>query len=160
MSDLSDKIREWCRSALPDGCGDDQIAELEDHLHCEIERLQGEGLEENAAFDKATKRLGEAKTIMNEYSKNQSFAARLCALDRRLSRAENIHNPAIRKLAGRLIVGQSILWAAAMLATALLTRGSENAGYLVTVVFVPLWFVSYMLINTTLKSIDDRKVQG
>jgi hypothetical protein len=156
MFDLKDEVREWCRSALPDGCGDDQLAELEDHLHCEIERLQGEGLDQAAAFDRATKRLGEAKTIMNEYSKNQSFAARLCALDRRLSGAENIRNPAVRKLAGRLVLGHSILWAVAMLATALLTRGADNAGYLVTVVFVPLWFASYMLINTTLKSVDDR----
>ena len=155
MFDLNKEIRAWCRSALPDGCGDDQLAELEDHLHCEIERLQGEGLDETTAFDRATKRLGEARILMNEYSKNQSFVARLCALDRRLSGAENIRNPAVKKLAGRLVVGQSILWAAAMLATALLTRGSENAGYLVTVVFVPLWFASYLLINTTLKSADD-----
>ena len=155
--DLQAEVRAWCRSALPDGCHDEAVAELEDHLHCEIERLQQEGHEPSEAFSKATQRLGKARDIMTEYGKNQSFVARLCALDRRLSGVERIEDPVLRRKSSRLIVGHAILWAAAMLASALLVQDSENAGYLVTLVFIPMWFMSFLMINQAFVSIAGRR---
>ena len=154
MFDLKQQVRDWCRAAVPETCGDEaQLAELEDHLYCEIERLEGTGLSQSDAFAQATKRMGEARMLTNEYAKNQTFAARLCALDRRLSGVDRIEDPKLKKKASRLLIGNSLLWAAAMIATALLSRDSANAGYLVPGVFVPLWFGSFLLINTTLASI-------
>lgn len=155
MFDLKQQVNDWCRSAIPETCGDEaQLAELEDHLYCEIERLERAGLSQAEAFARATTQMGEARMITNEYVKNQTFAGRLCALDRRLSGIDRIADLTLKKKASRLLIGNSLLWAAAMIATALLAGDSANAGYLVPVVFIPLWFGSFLLINTTMGSLD------
>lgn len=154
MIDLQQEVSAWCRSILPEGCdSQEQLAELEDHLMCEIERLEETGLPRQEAFEQATRRMGKASMIMNEYSKNQSFVARLCALDRKLSGAERLTDPKLRKTARRLLVGNSLLWAAAMIATALLSSEADDAGRLVPLVFVPLWFASFALINSTMSAL-------
>jgi len=150
MFDLQREVSAWCRSIQPEGCdSEEQLAELEGHLMCEIERLEKTGVPRQQAFEQATRRMGEARTIMTEYSKNQSFVARLCALDRKLSGAERLTDPKLRKTAKRLLLGNSLLWTAAMIATALLSSEPEDAGRLVPLVFVPLWFASFALINST-----------
>jgi len=154
MFDLQREVSAWCRSILPEGCDNrEQLAELEDHLMCEIERLEKTGLPQQEAFEQATRRMGEARMIMTEYSKNQSFVARLCALDRKLSGAEQLADPKLRRTARRLLVGNSLLWAAAMLATALLSSEPDDVGRLVPLVFVPLWFASFALINSTMSAL-------
>lgn len=158
MFELEREIQNWCESALPDDCGTDpeRLAELADHLHCEIERLEGQGMPTQKAFEQATQRLGKAKEIMMEYSKNQSFIARLCALDRRLGSVETLSNPLVKKAASRLTLGNAILWAAAMIASALLVGDAEKVGYLVPLVFVPLWIGSTLVINGTMSALERR----
>jgi hypothetical protein len=154
MFQLEKEVRAWCSSILPDDCGqDERQEELEDHLHSEIERLQTEGLSQEQAFTTATHRLGEAKMLLSEYSKNRSFVSRLCALDRRMAGPDTIPDPSLRKKAGRLVIGHAILWAAAMLATAFLFKDQKTVTTLVTMVLTPLWFVSYLLISSTFRSL-------
>jgi hypothetical protein len=153
MFQLDEEVRAWCSSILPDDCAqDERLEELEDHLYSEIERLEAEGASQQQAFVAATEKLGEAKMLMSEYSKNRSFVSRLCALDRRLSGSGTISSPSLRKKANRLIIGHAILWAAAMLATAFLLRDAEPVNNVIVLVMVPLWFASYMQINATFRS--------
>jgi len=154
MFQLDREVRAWCSSILPDDCSqDERLDELEDHLYSEIERLQAEGLSEEQAFTTATNQLGEANMLMSEFSKNRSFVSRLCALDRQLSGTGTIKSSSLRKTANRLIIGHAILWAAAMLATALLMRDSEAMTSVLTLVMVPLWFASFLLINGAIRSL-------
>ena len=86
MFQLDREVTAWCSSILPDDCSrNERVDELEDHLYSEIEGLQAEGLTEEQAFTTATQRLGEARMLLSEFSKNQTFISRLCALDRRLT---------------------------------------------------------------------------
>jgi len=128
MFDLDREVKAWCSGILPDDCAQsDKRQELEDHLYSEIARLETRGLSQEQAFTTATDRMGEAKMLMSEYSKNRSFVSRLCALDRRLSGTGALTSPSLRKKANRLLIGHAILWAAAMLATAFVLRQSEAA---------------------------------
>jgi hypothetical protein len=96
-------------------------AELKDHLLCAIERLEEAGLPREEAFRRATAALeGTADS---------------------LSGAEH----ALRR--GRL--AHSILWAALILATALLfARSDDRDGFttLLLLVLVPIWFAADRLV--------------
>jgi len=154
MFQTDKEVREWCASIVPDDCSpDEHLDELEDHLLSEIERLQATGLDEEQAFKTAIKRMGEAKMLMSEYSKNRSFVSRLCALDRKLSGSGDITDPVLRKQANRLILGHAILWAAALVASTVLLVDSENVNEMSTLVMIPLWFASYMLITNSFKAL-------
>jgi len=154
MFQTEKEVRAWCASIVPDDCGQDRhLDELEDHLLSEIERLRATGLGEEQAFNAAIKRMGEAKMLMSEYSKNRSFVSRLCALDRKLSGTGMITDPTLRKQAKRLILGHAILWAAALVACTVLFLDSENVNTMSTLVIIPLWFASYLLITNTFKAL-------
>ncbi len=157
MFQLEESVRKWCATNLPEDCRQgERFDELEDHLRCEVERLQRAGLDQERAFVAATGRMGEAKMLMSEFAKDRSFVSRLCALDRRLSDCGNTQDPALRKMVNRLTIGHAILWAAAMIATALLLRGTENAGMMPILVMVPLWFASFMLLTGATRSLGRR----
>jgi len=154
MSEIEKRVREWCTSIVPDGCVQDgHLEELEDHLLSEIERLQATGLDQEQAYTTAIERMGEAKMLMSEYSKNRSFVARLCELDRKLSGTDAITDPTLRKQARRLILGHAILWAAGLIACTILVLDAENVNTMATLVFIPLWFASYLLITNTFNAL-------
>lgn len=155
MNQLDEHVKAWCTSVLPDDCGhDDRVEELEDHLLSEIARLEAEGLSQHQAFTRATRTLGEANMLISEFSKNRTFLSRLCALDRRLTGIDTRTRPALRKQAGRLLIGHAILWAAAILATSLMVEDGDVMGTLIAVVYIPLWFASFMLITGAFRSMQ------
>lgn len=154
MFQLEREVRAWCASILPgDFAQDENLAELADHLTSAIEDLQETGLTEEQAFATATRRMGETKMLMTEYSKNRSFVSRLCELDRKLSGTGTITDPKLRKLANRLILGHAVLWAAALIAATVLLEDAENAHTWSTLVMVPLWFASFLLITGSFRSL-------
>jgi hypothetical protein len=133
---------------------EEHLDELKDHLLSEIERLQATGMDQGEAFEAATTRLGEAHMLMSEYSKNRSFISRLCALDRRMSGTALITDSAARKHVKRLILGHAILWATGLVACTVLMLDAENVTPMATLVFVPLWFASYLLITNSFKALQ------
>ncbi len=157
MFQLDQEVRAWCAAIVPaDSAQNENLAELEDHLLSEIEGLQATGLSEEQAFATATERMGETKMLMTEYSKNRSFISRLCELDRKLSGTGTITDPTLRKQANRLILGHAILWAAALIAAAIMLEDAENMNTMTTLVMIPLWFASYLLITSAFNAL--RKV--
>lgn len=70
MFDLKRAVSDWVDELRrgPD-CGADDVAELESHLHEEIDSLQGKGLSEEEAFLIASRRIGPPTQLRDEYAK-------------------------------------------------------------------------------------------
>ena len=73
MFNLEKEIDLWCHSIRMSGWNRaSQIAELKDHLYCEIEQFSKDGLSDEEAFKAATARLGDVTELSREHSKNRS----------------------------------------------------------------------------------------
>ncbi len=68
--DLNEAIRRWQQkfSASP-SFGADNLEELASHLRASVQRLKATGLSEEAAFQIATRRLGERRALEQEFAK-------------------------------------------------------------------------------------------
>lgn len=112
--DLEKAAQDWSRSRQARGCnGSMSRDELVDHLLCETERLTSEqNMTQEAAFEAAKTSL----ININPANPNQKKA----------------------------VIANAVIWAVLMLATAIVFVGSTNdkANFLITVIFVPLWWVS------------------
>jgi hypothetical protein len=119
MFDAEKAAREWTRSQQAMGCsGDMSRDEMTDHLLCEVERLTGEGMSEEAAFERAKAGL------------------------------TGINPPNLRQK--KAVVANALIWAALMLASALVLSGStedNTANFLLITVFIPLWWASDLMVK-------------
>lgn len=151
MFDLDREVNAWCESVHAGRCrAGPSIEELADHLHCEIERLQGKGYSAERAFEQATARLGDTGALDREFDKNRSWLSRayhaLGLAPERMTREER-----------RMRMVNSFIWAALILASALIFKGitadtSASYGYLLTAVFIPLWFAADQLLLRVMRS--------
>lgn len=72
MFDLDQAVHRYCSSVSTSWFRRSaQIAELEDHLYCEIERLVVGGASPERAFVQATSKLGETAELQREFGKNR-----------------------------------------------------------------------------------------
>lgn len=70
MFNLNKAIAEWSQNLARGGtCRRSDITELEGHLREEVEHLKGSGLTEEEAFLVAARRLGDTKTLTEEFAK-------------------------------------------------------------------------------------------
>lgn len=125
MIDLDREIHDWSAREHARRCGrTPPVAEMEDHLHCEVERLRGEGLTTEQAFAAATSGLGRS------IGRDRARAAR-----------------------GPLLAN-ALIWAALIFASAMVLHdraGGSSYGVLLTVVIVPLWWASDRLLRRALR---------
>jgi len=143
MFNLEQEVDAWSRSVQGNGCGQmERIEELQDHLYCEIGRLQEQGLTEEQAFLKATQRLGEADDLGAEYAKNNSVLSTLWAMEQAHIEALSNHDLSPQKAASITIV-HSLLFAAAMLIVPLLLEDAGDVSLLLFAVLIPLWFITF-----------------
>ena len=71
MFDLEKEVDEWVNQSVGSGCFNKDVAsEVKDHLYCEIEQNQMQGLSEQSAFWAATRRMGLSEDLKTEFSKN------------------------------------------------------------------------------------------
>jgi hypothetical protein len=148
MNELDRKVAEWCERIHLDRCwyrSKDSVEELQDHLYSEIEHLMTDGMNEDAAFDAATRKLGNIHDLEREFSRNRSWLGRL-------SRNIALSECGVSKKERKMRMANSMIWAVLMIASALVLRNIDvDAGkvsaYLLIVVFVPLWFASDQLIR-------------
>ena len=125
MFDLEREVDAWSTKAFAGPCRAKAAtrAELRDHLHCEIERLEAEGRSREEAFRVATAALeGTVASV-----------------------AGSGGNPALR----RARLAHAILWAALILATSIVLAkrdGGDELGLLLIVVFIPTWYASDLLL--------------
>ena len=130
MFDLEREVDAWTTKAFAGSCRARAAtrAELQDHLHCEIERLAGEGKSPEEAFRIATAKLEGTAALV----------------------ATGGRNPAL----GRARIAHAILWAALFLASALVLSKSAAAdrfSVLLIVVLIPAWFASDQLLARVLR---------
>ena len=150
MFDLDREIERWCTEAAingPPGLAD----ELADHLSCAIDARVIEGMSAERAFQTATRQLGDQTMINAELTKNRGIIARICAFDRRLSGIPD--DPLLHRAARRLLIGNSLLWGAAQLATALIVGKVDQINVLTVGIFIPLWFASMLIATSALRSL-------
>ena len=138
MFDLDEEITAW-KASLTDRCDRSEIvAELEDHLRTDVERLVAEGLSAERAFRSATARIGSQAALDSEYDKNLSLLGRA---HRWLSRVEGRRSQASRQPRARL--ARSLLGAAIVVAAGMVLSDLDvpQAGAYLLAVFVPLGLV-------------------
>ncbi|MDF1837105.1 MAG: permease prefix domain 1-containing protein [Planctomycetota bacterium] len=149
MFNLNDEVLAWCQSAVP-ACVErhERVAELVDHVLCQVEAHMGDGSSEEEAFHAAIQRMGDSKHLAEESQKEQTWNQRqkgillaLCtgnvgALRRTLRPKEG----------AAWIIGVSLVFAAAMILTDS-WADSRGMGHAVTMTWIAVWFVPYSLLS-------------
>jgi hypothetical protein len=152
MFDLNKAIRQWCEIALSaDSIKSRNIDELIDHLHCEVESIinesKGKGVDsmsEQEAFGLAIQKVGEANVIADEYGKNRTFLQKLCALEYgRIG--DQPSDESLRKQLAQMKTSNAILWAAAILSSAIILKDSPQLYQMLFIVLLPLATMSVIL---------------
>lgn len=150
MFDLEREVAKWSTAVHAERCHPEAgVAELTDHLYCEIDRGRGEGLSDEAAFRAAVARLGSAPVLTAEHAKNRSAFGAVCRVAARLA-----GSPVSPQHRG-LLVGHSIVWAGLMIGLALLmtrTAAPPALGSLIGVFLIPLWWASEQILRTALRT--------
>lgn len=150
MFNLDHEISAWCRSIYPNWWDRSaRVAELADHLYCEVERLQAEGLSEEEAFVSATKRMGDVDALIVEHAKNRSFLLASC--DNFANYLEKWRSSMSPKKASMLIIVSSLICAGAILLSTYLMVDTPFEKYSQTVMYllIALWFIPYSLLSMT-----------
>lgn len=143
MFELEKSVDQWCRATASRCSDSDRIAELKDHVHSQIELLQGNGLSAEEAFLEATRQFGEQIALQREFAKNQNMIERLCAFEASIANRRKVS----RKTTRRLAVAHALLFAGAMLiSSALLTGRDDNVAATMLYILIALWFSTQLFI--------------
>jgi hypothetical protein len=161
MFDLEREVTAWSVAANTERCRPDAgVAELSDHLYCEIDRARAEGLSnaerlsDEEAFRAAVTRLGSPAELAAEHAKNRSALGAVCRVAAKYD--SEMFNPGQR----RLLISHSLIWASLMIATSIvfatfsLKAGKGAAAvspWLITVIYTPLWFASEQLLRRAIR---------
>ena len=148
MFNLPDEIQRYCQSVYPVGAQrDEAIAELSDHLHCEVERWMGEGLSEEAAFQRAIDQVGAAEELAVEGLRAQTgwqrFASVLFALS--TLNAKSLTRLLTPTQASAWIIGVSLFFAGMMTLTSRLGLWFDDSQTW-TYLWLAVWWVPYSLL--------------
>ncbi len=152
MFDLEREVSAWSASVYAARCERGARAaadELADHLHCEIERFRAEGLGDAEAFAAAVGKLGAAPALAAESARERPWYRRVGAS---LARAERGVPPGEPR---RLLVAHALVWAAVLIAIALVLRdgGSKAAtSYTLLFVLLPSWWGSEQILRRALRT--------
>ncbi len=113
-----------------------EIDELHDHLCCDIENRMKQGMSESVAFTCAVEQIKQHPLIADNYRCKSAIFDKIILMETGGNPSKQDYQNAKRWVA------QSLLWAAAMIATALLVGDHPNAGYLSLFVLMPLGLCS------------------
>lgn len=149
MFDLNREVAAWSAAVHAERCQPAAgVAELSDHLYCEIDRARGAGLSDEEAFRTAIARLGSTVELTTEHAKNRSALGIACQVAAKFDRSAS--SPEHR----RLLLAHALVWATLMIASALVltkTAAPDVSGWLLTVIFIPLWWASDQLLRLALR---------
>ena len=146
MFNLELAIHQWCVQVLAShALNTEKLAELKDHLYCEIEEQVAQGKSEQQAFNQAINSIGDAENLKAQFDINRSFFDKLCAKDYG-TLGEFYHDSEagerLLKIHKKLQISQAILWAAALLASALIVKDNKEQAFNVTMLLVVLSTIS------------------
>jgi hypothetical protein len=150
---LDREVAAWAAAVHAERCRPEAgVAELSDHLYCEIDRARAEGLSEEEAFRAAVARLGTPADLAAEHAKNRGPLAKVCRVAAAMD-GGTIWSADQR----RLLTAHSMIWASMMIATSIvMTAASLKAAaavslWLITVIYTPLWWSSEQLLRRALR---------
>jgi type IV secretory pathway TrbD component len=150
MFDLEREVTAWSRAAAAGPCRNAAtVDELRDHLHCEIERARAGGLSDEAAFRDAVEKMGSGEALAAELGKNRTVLGTACAI------ARSGEPRGITGAQRRLLMAHGLLWAVVVIVAAILLPkgpGRETFGWMLTVLFFPMWFASEQLLRRSFRS--------
>lgn len=147
MFNLNQAIQQWCELVLSnDSIKSKNIDELSDHLHCEVEQFIKSGKSEEQAFKAAIEKMGEIDMLAGEYEKNRSFLQKLCAFEYGTVGQYSSESSDQSKTKSK-VLAQSIMWAAAMIASALIISNGKEAFNVVFLVLLPLSIVNIITLK-------------
>jgi len=142
---LDKAVQQWCELVLSnDSIKNKNIDELKDHLYCVIEEFIREGENQQQAFKQSIKKMGEIDMLSGEYEKNRTFLNKLCAFEYG-TLGDKAKQPSNIKF---LVIQQSILWAAAMIATSLIVDDKQQAMSVIFIILLPLSVVNVISLKT------------
>lgn len=143
MFNLDLAVHQWCAQVLRSySIKNRKIDELKDHLYCLIEKHEANGLNEQEAFERAIEEIGSQDELKAQFDQNLSLLNKLCTFEFG-SIADTTHQgETIMKLHKNTQITQAVLWATAMLASALVLRGTEQAHTVTMLIILPLALVS------------------
>jgi len=150
MFDLDREVTAWSTAVHAGRCHPAaSVAELTDHLYCEIERARATGLSDEEAFRTAIALLGSASELTAEHDKNRSALGAACQVAANLDRP--LPNPEHR----RLVVAHALVWAALMIASAIVLKKTATAGpssWPFGLIFFSLWWSSDRILRRALRT--------
>ena len=150
MFELEREVRAWSEAVYASRCRSAaSVAELSDHLYCEIDRARAEGMSDEQSFKAAVAKLGSAGELAAEHAKGRSWLSRFYASEVRAARGLSGPKQAW------LLVAHGILWGAAILATALVMKkhgGSDASQTVILFILVPGWLGSEQLLRAAMSS--------
>ncbi len=148
MFQLEQAMDNWCDRILVNRCNNQVKAdEIKDHLYCVIERLTDEGLDEQQAFNAATRQLGEADDLMAEYAKNKALLNKVCEAEQTFLSKLRIKNMNPKK-AGMYQTVVALIFAAAILVSSYLLKDTGH-GPTIMLILVGLWCIPFSIINAS-----------
>lgn len=155
MFKLEQAVEQWCAEicGVQSNSASEQsnLDELKDHLYCMVEHFQGQGMDDEEAFNAARDALGETQSLKTEFARTHSWNTVLCAkLEDHQSQVMSAE--AMQNSLTKAIVANAIIWAAAIIGTALLLRGSDS-NESVVLMLVILATISFTQIQTFGKKI-------
>jgi hypothetical protein len=146
MFDLNREVEAWSAAVHAERCQPNAgVAELTDHLYCEIEAGRAAGLSDEEAFRGAIAKLGSAPELAAEHVKNRSALGTVCQL------AGKLGDAGLSARDRRLLIAHGIVWATLIIASSfVLTKVADVPSvsrWLVLVTFVPLWWASEQILR-------------
>ncbi|WP_286263088.1 permease prefix domain 1-containing protein [Thalassotalea atypica] len=160
MFNLELAIHQWCVRVLQShSIKNNKIDELKDHLYCSVEALQAEGLSEQDAFNQAINKLGEDKTLKESYDTNLTALNKLCAFEygKVGDFAGSTSGDNLMKIYKKTMLTNAVLWAAAMIATAIILRGNEEQAQPILFILVALSVTSVITLKKNFKKNDNQQ---
>ena len=160
MFNLELVIHQWCVRVLQShSIKSNKIDELKDHLYCSVEAFQIEGLSEQDAFNRAIKELGEDQTLKESYDTNLTALNELWAFEygKVGDFADSTSGESLMKIYKKTMLTNAVLWAAAMLASAIILRGNEEQAQSILMILVALSVTSIITLKKHFKKNDNNQ---
>ncbi|MEZ4726918.1 MAG: permease prefix domain 1-containing protein [Caldilineaceae bacterium] len=154
--ELDKEVQIWCRAVHRFGWNRQaRIAELADHLYCEIEQLQAAGLSAEVAFRTATEQLGDVAQLQSEHIKNATLLSLLYTQAEQFAFAtlKSGDRPMTPKRAALYNILVSLFFAAAIILASYLIADTqyEHHAQTVTYLLIALWFVPFTWLSAAEK---------
>jgi hypothetical protein len=141
MFDLNREVEAWSAAVYAERCQPAaSVAELSDHLYCEIDLGRAAGLSDEEAFRTAVARLGSVSELSAENAKNRSAFGAACAV------AAKLEGPFSRQHRG-LLLAHALLWATLIIASSVILKKAEAAAWMSIAILIPLWWASEQLLR-------------